>query len=105
MKWLLLAFAGALEIIWAVSFKYSHGFTVLPATIIAVITYIASAIFLSLALRYLPLGTAYAIWTGIGIIGTSVLGIILFGERLSLTHVICIALIITGISGLKLLES
>lgn len=105
MKWLLLAFAGALEIIWAVSFKYSHGFTVLPATIIAVITYIASAVFLSLALRWLPLGTAYAIWTGIGIIGTSVLGIILFGERLSLTHFICIALIIAGISGLKLLES
>lgn len=104
MKWLLLGFSGILEIVWAVSFKYSHGFTVLPATIIAVITYIASAVFLSLALRWLPLGTAYAIWVGIGIIGTSVLGVALFGERLTVSHILCIAIILCGVIGLKLLE-
>jgi quaternary ammonium compound-resistance protein SugE len=83
--------------------KYSNGFTVIMPTVLTIIGYIASAVFLSLAIRKLPLGTAYAVWTGIGIIGTSVLGVFLFKERLTLPQVICILLIVAGIMGLRLL--
>jgi quaternary ammonium compound-resistance protein SugE len=103
MSWILLIFAGVLEIFWAIEMKYSNGFTVIMPTILTIIGYIASAVFLSLAIRKLPLGTAYAAWTGIGIIGTSVLGVFLFKERLTLPQVICILLIVAGIMGLRLL--
>lgn len=103
MSWVLLIIAGVLEIFWAIEMKYSNGFTVIMPTILTIIGYIASAVFLSLAIRKLPLGTAYAAWTGIGIIGTSVLGVFLFKERLTLPQVICILLIVAGIIGLRLL--
>lgn len=103
MSWILLLIAGVLEIFWAVEMKYSNGFTVIVPTILTIIGYIASAVFLSLAIRKLPLGTAYAAWTGIGIIGTSVLGVFLFKERLTLPQIVCIFLIVAGIMGLRLL--
>ncbi len=103
MKWFYLFIAGALEITWAVTMKMSDGFTILIPSIITGIGYIASALFLSIALKQLPLGTAYAIWTGMGIVGTSVLGVFLFREKLTVPQVICVMLIVVGIAGLKIL--
>ena len=103
MKWIMLFLAGVFEVTWACAMKYSEGFTTIMPSVITVIGYIASAVFLSYALKYLPLGTAYAMWTGFGIVGTSVLGIVLFQERLSLLQVVCVLLIVVGIVGLKLL--
>ena len=97
MRWIYLLIAGALEITWAVAMKMSNGFTVLIPSIIA------SAVFLAIALKLLPLGTAYAMWTGIGIVGTTLLGVFLFHEKLSVQQVICVILIVIGIAGLKLL--
>ncbi|MCR5449633.1 MAG: multidrug efflux SMR transporter, partial [Solobacterium sp.] len=91
------------EITWACAMKYSDGFTVLLPSVITVIGYIGSAVFLSMALKHLPLGTAYAMWTGFGIVGTSVLGILLFHERLSIPQIVCVILIVAGIVGLKIL--
>lgn len=102
MKWILLLIAGIFEIIWAVAMKYSNGFRVLLPSVITGITYILSAIFLSVALKSLPLNIAYAAWVGFGIAGTTILGILLFNEKLSLLQVICLILIILGITGLKL---
>ena len=96
--------AGLLEVTWAVAMKLSNGFTVLIPSAVTVVGYILSAVFLALALKQLPLGTAYAMWTGFGIVGTSVLGIFLFNEKLSLPQVICVSLIVIGIVGLKLLS-
>ncbi len=104
MKWVYLAMAGILEITWAVAMKKSDGFTVIVPSIITGVGYIASAVFLSLALKQLPLGTAYAIWTGMGIVGTAVLGVLVFHEKLSTPQVICVILIVIGIIGLKLLS-
>ena len=103
MKWGYLFIAGALEITWAVTMKMSNGFTVLIPSIMTGVGYIASAVFLSIALRQLPLGTAYAMWTGMGIVGTTLLGVFLFREKLSVAQVICVMLIVVGILGLKLL--
>ena len=103
MQWILLVLAGVFEVTWACAMKYSDGFTDLLPSVITVVGYIASAVFLALALKHLPLGTAYAMWTGFGIVGTSVLGIFLFQEKLSLPQMICVALIVVGIVGLKLL--
>ena len=99
----MLLLAGIFEVTWAIAMKYSDGFTVLIPSIITVVGYILSAIFLAIALKQLPLGTAYAMWTGFGIVGTSVLGIFLFQEKLSLPQIICVLMIIIGIIGLKLL--
>lgn len=104
MKWIYLFIAGALEITWAVTMKMSEGFTVLIPSVVTGVGYILSAVFLSVALKELPLGTAYAIWTGMGIIGTSILGVILFHDKLSAPQVICVMLIVVGIAGLKLLS-
>lgn len=103
MKWIYLFIAGALEITWAVTMKMSNGFTVLLPSIITGVGYIASAVFLSIALRQIPLGTAYAMWTGMGIVGTTLLGIFLFNEKLSVPQVLCVILIVVGIVGLKML--
>lgn len=73
MKWLMLLFAGIFEIVWAIAMKYSNGFTLIIPSIITVITYILSAVFLAIALKYLPLGVSYVIWVAFGIIGTSIL--------------------------------
>ena len=103
MHWIFLFLAAIFEVSWAIAMKYSDGFSVLVPSIITVIGYILSAVFLSLAVKQLPLGTAYAMWTGFGIIGTSVLGVFLFNEKLTVPQVICVILIVVGIVGLKLL--
>ncbi len=103
MHWIFLLIAGLFEISWAVGLKYSHGFTQIIPSVLTVVCMIASFYFLALALKNLPLGTAYAIWTGIGTIGTVVFGIILFKEPVTVMRILCILLIISGITGLKLL--
>lgn len=102
MAWGYLIIAGALEIVWAIGLKYADGFTKLWPSVFTVLTMIASFYCLSLAVRTLPIGTGYAIWTGIGAIGTTVLGIFLFAESANLLRLLCIALILVGIIGLKL---
>jgi quaternary ammonium compound-resistance protein SugE len=102
MKWFFLVVAGGFEVFWAIGLKYSHGFTRLVPSVLTILGMIASFYFLSLALKNLPLGTAYAIWTGIGTIGTVILGIFLFKEPTDLIRLFCIGLIIVGAAGLKL---
>ncbi|MEW8961512.1 quaternary ammonium compound efflux SMR transporter SugE [Paraclostridium dentum] len=104
MKWLVLVIAGIFEVWWAVGLKYSEGFTKLVPSVLTVIGMIASFYFLSLALKELPLGTAYAIWTGIGTIGTVILGVFLFKEPIDFVRLVCIGFIVAGIIGLKLLS-
>lgn len=103
MEWLILLIAGLFEISWAIGLKYSHGFTQVIPSVLTVICMIASFYFLAFALKSLPLGTAYAVWTGIGTLGTVILGIILFKEPATAMRLFCIALIISGITGLKLI--
>jgi quaternary ammonium compound-resistance protein SugE len=103
VAWLLLFVAGLLEIVWAVSMKASHGFTRHHFTAVTLVAAGLSFLLLGLALRQLPVGTAYAVWTGVGAVGAAVLGIALFGESLTIARVGCIALIVCGILGLKLL--
>jgi len=102
LPWVLLLVAGLLEIGWAVGLKYSHGFT-RPGPSAATLAAMAlSMVLLGLAVRSLPIGTAYAVWTGIGAIGTAALGIILFGESAAPMRLVSIGLIVAGIVGLKL---
>lgn len=101
MAWLVLFVAGLLEIGWAIGLKYSEGFTrPLPTAVTLVVAW-ASFFLLSIAMRSLPVGTAYAVWTGIGAVGTALLGIVLFGEPATAARLACIALIVAGIVGLK----
>lgn len=102
MPWTLLFLAGLFEIAWAVGLKYSDGFTRFWPSVATLIALVASLILLSLSLRQLPLGTAYAVWTGIGALGTVTLGIFLFGESVAPLRLICVGLILVGITGLKL---
>jgi quaternary ammonium compound-resistance protein SugE len=102
MSWVVLFVAGLLEIGWAVGLKFTAGFSRLWPTVATVASLIASMGLLGVALRSLPLGTAYAVWTGIGTVGTAVLGIVLFHEPASVTRLLCIGLIVGGIVGLKL---
>jgi quaternary ammonium compound-resistance protein SugE len=102
MHWLLLFVAGVLEIGWAVGLKYTAGFTRLGPTVATVACMIASIGLLGIAVRNLPLGTAYAVWTGIGTVGTALVGIALFREPATAARLVCIALIVMGIAGLKL---
>jgi quaternary ammonium compound-resistance protein SugE len=102
MAWTLLLIAGLLEIVWAIGLKYTRGFTQLWPTLVTLVAMAASVIFLALALREIPVGTGYAVWTGIGAVGAAVLGIVLFGEALDAPRLLCIALIVAGIVGLKL---
>lgn len=103
MPWLLLFIAGVFEIGWAVGLKYTEGFTRVGASLATALSMIASLALLGLALRSLPLGTAYAVWTGIGTVGTALLGIWLFEEPVDLRRLLCIGMIVSGIVGLKLL--
>ncbi len=102
MAWIYLLIAGILEIGWAIGIKYSDGFTKLFPSIVTVVMMILSFIFLSQALKSIPIGTGYAIWTGIGAVGTAILGIILFNEPRDFGRIFCILLIISGLIGLKL---
>ena len=102
MAWVYLTAAGLLEIIWAIGLKYTEGFTKLGPTAVTVGAMVASVVLLGIALRDLPVGTGYAIWTGIGTVGTAVLGIMIFHEPATALRLASIGLIIAGIVGLKL---
>ena len=102
MAWLILIAAGLFEIAWAVGLKYTDGFTRIGPSIATAGAIIVSMGLLGLAVRTLPLGTAYAVWTGVGTVGTAVLGIVLFREPATAARLFCIALIVVGIAGLKL---
>ena len=102
MAWLVLFLAGLLEVGWAVGLKYTEGFTRPLPTLLTVASMAGSLFLLGISLKSLPLGTAYAIWTGIGTLGTAVLGIALLGEAMTFPRLACIALIVIGIAGLKL---
>ena len=104
MAWIILVAAGLFEVAWAVGLKYTAGFTRLVPSLLTVISMAVSLGLLGLALRTLPLGTAYAVWTGIGTIGTALLGIVLFAESASPLRLGCIGLIVAGIIGLKLVS-
>ena len=102
MAWIYLVIAGLLEILWAVSLKYTDGFTRFWPSTVTVGGMVASFYFLAQALKSISVGTGYAIWTGIGAAGTAILGIVLFSEPASPPRFICIALIVAGIIGLKI---
>ena len=102
MSWTYLLIAGLLEIVWAVGLKYTEGFTRLMPSVVTLAAMAASMVFLGLALRTIPIGTGYAVWTGIGAVGTAVLGIVLFGEPATVARLVCIVLIVGGIAGLNL---
>lgn len=104
MAWIALFFAGLFEVGWAVGLKYTEGFTRLIPSLATLAAMTVSLGLLALALKTLPLGTAYAIWTGIGTVGTAMLGIMLFGEPADALRLVCIALIVAGIIGLKLVS-
>jgi quaternary ammonium compound-resistance protein SugE len=101
MAWTLLLVAGLLEVGWAIGLKYTEGFTRLVPSALTLVAMTASVVFLALALRSIPVGTGYAVWTGIGATGTALLGIVLFGEPANAARLACIGLIIAGIVGLK----
>jgi quaternary ammonium compound-resistance protein SugE len=101
MAWFILLVAGLLEVAWAIGLKYTEGFTKPLPTVLTVLAMGASVGLLGLALRTLPVGTAYAVWTGIGAVGTAILGMVLFGEAATAMRLACIALIVAGIVGLK----
>ena len=102
MAWLILLLAGLLEIGWAIGLKYTDGFTKLVPTVLTATSMVASVVLLGIAVRTLPLGTAYTVWTGVGMVGTVILGIVLFAEPATAIRLGCISLIIAGIAGLKL---
>lgn len=102
MSWIILFIAGLLEVVWAMGLKYTHGFTRLTPSVITVTAMIVSIVLLSWAMRSLPVGTAYAVWTGIGAVGAAITGILLLGESASLARIASLALIVCGIIGLKL---
>jgi quaternary ammonium compound-resistance protein SugE len=102
MAWSYLFIAGVLEIVWAIGLKYTEGFTRLVPSAITIAAMVVSLWFLALALRSIPVGTGYAVWTGIGAVGTALLGIVLFAEPATLARLGCIGLIVAGIVGLKL---
>lgn len=104
MAWIYLLIAGLLETGWAIGLKYTEGFSRLWPSLATVAAMAVSFVFLSLALKTLPVGTGYAVWTGIGAVGTVILGIVLFGEPASLARMVCIGLIVAGILGLKLVS-
>ena len=102
MPWIYLFLAGVLEVCWAIGLKYTDGFTRPLTTILTVLSMVASVGLLGLAVRDLPIGTAYAVWTGIGTVGAVTLGIVLFGDPATVARIACIGLILIGIAGLKL---
>ena len=102
MSWILLFVAGLFEIGWAIGLKYTHGFTRLWPSVGTALSMLVSAVLLGLAMRDLPVGTAYAVWTGIGAVGTVILGIALFNDPANAARLVCVGLIVAGILGLKL---
>ena len=102
MSWIILVIAGLFEIGWAIGLKYTQGFTRLWPTLGTVGAMVISVGLLGVAMRDLPVGTAYAVWTGIGAVGTVILGIVLFGDPANAPRLVCVGLIVAGILGLKL---
>ena len=104
MDWIILIVAGLFEIVWAIGLKYSESFSRPLPSIITVIAMVISVVLLSIALRTLPVGTAYAIWTGIGAAGTAIVGMIVLGEPVEVLRLLCIGLILAGVIGLRLVS-
>ena len=104
MAWVWLTVAGLLEIVWAVGLKYTDGFTRLVPSAVTLVAMVASVYCLAVAVRTIPIGTGYAVWTGIGAVGVAILGMVLFGEPRQLLRIACIALIVVGIVGLKMVS-
>ncbi|HEY3984091.1 quaternary ammonium compound efflux SMR transporter SugE [Cedecea sp.] len=102
MAWIVLFIAGLLEVVWAVGLKYTHGFSRLWPSVITIIAMVVSMALLSWAMKTLPTGTAYAVWTGIGAVGAAIIGILLLGESANPMRLASLALIVVGIIGLKL---
>ena len=102
MAWIVLVVSGVFEVAWAIGLKYTDGFTRLWPSVGTAAAMIVSVVLLAWAMRTLPVGTAYAVWTGIGAVGTVILGIALFGEAATLARLACVGLIVAGIVGLKL---
>ena len=105
MPWITLILAGLLEIGWAVGLKYTDGFTRLGPTMATIACMIASVALLASAMKHIPVGTAYAVWTGIGAVGTAVLAMVLFNEPRDVGRLVCLSLIVMGIAGLKYFSS
>lgn len=105
MSWTILIVAGLLEVVWAIGLKYTDGFTRLWPTVVTVLAMVLSVWLLGIAMKTLPVGTAYAVWVGIGAIGTAILGIFLFSESASIGRLLSLSLIFAGIVGLKLFTS
>ena len=104
MAWVYLTVAGLFEIGWAIGLKYSHGFSRPIPSLLTVAAMVMSVWLLSIAMKSIPVGTAYAVWTGIGAVGVAVLGMVLFGESREVARLVCLFLIIVGILGLKLVS-
>ncbi|HIE1809518.1 TPA: quaternary ammonium compound efflux SMR transporter SugE, partial [Pseudomonas aeruginosa] len=101
-SWIILFFAGLFEVGWAVGLKYTEGFSKPIPTVLTALAMLVSLGLLGLAMKHLPLGTAYAVWTGVGAVGTVIAGIVLFGESMALLRLASVALIVCGLVGLKL---
>ncbi len=104
-SWILLLIAGLFEVVWAIGLKYTEGFSKLVPSVVTIAAMITSVWLLAQALKGIPVGTGYAVWTGIGAVGTAILGIALFGEAASVARIACIGLIVAGIFGLKLVSA
>lgn len=102
MAWVYLSIAGIFEVIWVISLKYSHGFSRLTPSVITIITMICSFLLLAQSMKSLPMGTAYAVWTSVGIMGSVIIGIIIFNESLSPIRLVCLLMILIGVIGLKI---
>jgi len=105
MAWVYLFIAGLFECGWAIGLKYSDGFTKLVPSLLTIVAMGLSLLLLSIAMKTIPVGTAYAVWTGIGAVGVAILGMILFGESRAILRIVCLLLIVSGILGLKLISS
>ena len=105
MAWIYLFVAGLLEIVWAIGLKHTDGFSRLVPTAVTVTAMIISVLLLGLSLKTLPIGTAYAVWSGIGIVGTALTGILIYGEPADAMRIVCMTMIVAGIAGLKLLTN
>lgn len=103
MAWIILSIAGIFEIVWAIGLKYTRGFTQLWPSVGTLSAMVVSVVMLGFAMKELPVGTAYAVWTGIGTVGTACLGLLLFGDSATPMRLFCIGFILTGIIGLKML--
>ncbi|MEG9836543.1 quaternary ammonium compound efflux SMR transporter SugE [Serratia marcescens] len=101
MAWIILLIAGLLEVVWAIGLKSTHGFTRLTPSIITIAAMVVSMLLLANAMKTLPAGTAYAVWTGIGAVGAAIMGMVLLGESTNIARIISLCLIVVGILGLK----